>query len=219
MLYVLGDIHGTFSKLKWMRQFLQPEDIVIQVGDFGFYESVLEEFNTTFSKGYVCKIMAIGGNHEDYSLIDSWSKTEPTEVAKNLFYVPRGYVMNHMGKRLGFIGGAESIDKAWRKEGYDWFPQERITKADAELLYENAGKKQLDYLFSHTPTISAIHANFTRLVPENWMLPSDWKDESSILMDEIHNTLRPRNHYCGHMHASVRYGPLQILNIDEVKAL
>lgn len=219
MLYVLGDIHGTLTKLNWMRQFIKSDDIVIQVGDFGFYKDVLDEFGKVFPKGYPAKIMAIAGNHEDYTLVDSWSKTEPTEVARNLYHVPRGYVMEHGGKRMGFMGGAESIDKAWRKESYDWFPQERITQEDANLLYKNAGTKRLDYLFTHTPTISAIHANFTRLVPEQWMLPSDWEDVSSQMMEQIHTTLRPRKHYCGHMHSSVKFGAVQILNIDEVKAL
>lgn len=219
MIYALGDIHGTMAKLKWMRQFLQPEDIVIQVGDFGFYNDVLNEFHNTFPKGYTCKLYAIAGNHEDYSLIDSWSKTDITDVGGNLFHVPRGYVMEYMGKRMGFIGGAESIDRAWRKEGYDWFPQERITREDADLLYKNAGKKRLDYLFSHTPTISTIQGSFIPLDLEAWLLPPDWKDESSILMDEIHSKLRPRDHYCGHMHRSVSYGSVRILNIDEVKAI
>jgi hypothetical protein len=219
MMYVLGDIHGTMTKLKWMRQFLQPEDIVIQVGDFGFYKSVLNEFHDTFPKGYMCKLYAIAGNHENYNIIDKWSKTDITDVGGNLFHVPRGYVMEYKGKRMGFIGGAESIDKAWRKEGYDWFPQERITREEVDLLYKNAGTKRLDYLFSHTPTITAIQGNFTPLDPATWMLPLDWKDESSIIMDEIHNKLRPHDHYCGHMHRSVSYGSVRILNIDEVKAL
>ena len=219
MMYVLGDIHGTMAKLKWMRQFIKSDDIVIQVGDFGFYKNVLNDFHNVFPNGYNCKIYALAGNHEDYDLIDSWSKTDITDVGGNLFHVPRGYVMEFMGKRMGFLGGAESIDRAWRKEGYDWFPQERITREDVETLYKNAGTKRLDYLFTHTPTISAIQGNFTPLDPDMWMLPKDWKDESSILMDEVHMKLRPRDHYCGHMHRSVSYGSVRILNIDEVKAL
>lgn len=219
MMYVLGDIHGTLAKLRWMRQFIKPDDIIIQVGDFGFYNSVLNEFHNVFPRGYTCKIYAIAGNHEDYNLIDSWSKTDITDVGGNLFHVPRGYVMEYMGKRMGFMGGAESIDKAWRTDEYGWFPQETITQEDANLLYKNAGDKRLDYLFSHTPTSSCIAANFTPLKPSDWMLPDDWKDQSSAMMEQIHQTLRPRDHYCGHMHRSVRFGAVTILNIDEVKAL
>ena len=38
------------------------------------------------------------------------------------------------GRTVLFMGGALSVDKAWRTPGYDWFPEESITTGDLDRL-------------------------------------------------------------------------------------
>ena len=149
----LGDIHGFYNRLlawPWGEPF--PKQ-VIQVGDFGFFHI----------PGRECKVnppypmMFIEGNHDSIehlrNISDRYSK-----VAKicggEITYVPRGWVTEIEGKTVGFLGGAESIDQGFRKQGVNWFPDEGITVSDLYRLNENMqtlDKTKIDILVTHTP--------------------------------------------------------------------
>lgn len=116
----IGDVHGYKFELSLVLGSM-PEEVtsVIQVGDMGvgfgqgdyWLESLdymLQEKNGRF----------IRGNHDNLAVcktMQSWIKD--------------GTVEND----VMYIGGAWSIDRAWRIEGYDWW-------ADEELSYEEFSK-------------------------------------------------------------------------------
>ena len=135
MLYVMGDIHGFWEALDNLSTHLGPDDIVVQVGDFGVDRkfSDLEYLEKLFAKVQY-KLIFIEGNHEHFPTIGMWHKDQLTEIAPNVFYAPRGLVMELDGKLVGFLGGAESVDKAWRTPGYDWFPEERVQQATDKVI-------------------------------------------------------------------------------------
>lgn len=211
MIFFIGDIHGDFSIFDFMKDKVAPNDTIIQVGDFGFYPETLEYWKNDFP----CKVFAIEGNHEDFNLIRSFNSTL-TEVRNKLFYVPRGTVLEIEGKLIGFLGGAESVDKFWRKENVSWWPQERVTDADLDNLIANVSGRQLDVLVTHAPPASTISVNFPRLDPMHWNLPLDWIDMSAIVIERANKELNPKLLICGHMHAPVRYSNVKILDINEV---
>lgn len=237
MVGFLGDIHGAFGRITEIakRKLLGPGDTLIQVGDKGVQKRFLSPEWARLNLSFPFRVLFIDGNHEDYNVINGWSKTELTEVAPNTFYAPRGYVMEIEGKLFGFLGGAESVDKAWRvKSGpnRDWFWEERITDADVERLYANVGDRTLDYLVTHTPPIRAIHANFPPLDKASWQLDYGWIDFSSLAVQRVVDKIRPKNVVCGHMHKSVVYMQpfdttsiktdhcrIRILAIDELAGL
>lgn len=216
MIYVVGDVHGSFERFFWLKQHLTPEDTVIQVGDFGFYKSTLNTWNHMFPNGYPCRVLAIEGNHEDYRILNTFSRTEPTEIHKNLWYVPRGYTTMIDGKLFAFLGGANSIDKAWRLKGVDWFPEEVITDADVETLYKNVGDRQVDVLITHAAPDFTVTSHWPPLNRRTWMLEADWQDTSSTQVGRVNYKLLPTNHYCGHMHKSVFHGSVRIIDINEI---
>ena len=52
-------------------------------------------------------------------------------MAPNLVFVPRGTVLELDGRRIAFLGGGNSIiDRAVRRNGVDWWPEEQVTLAD-----------------------------------------------------------------------------------------
>ena len=219
MIYVVGDLHGNFAMLDQLAQeHLTSDDVVIQVGDFGWYPSVLNEWRQLL-ESLPCKLYAIDGNHEDFTYLGKFSKDEPTEIFPNLFYVPRGIVMEIEGKLFGFLGGGESIDKAYRRENISWWKEEQITDDDVQTLINNVNGRVLDYLITHSPPKFTVNAHFSPLNTKTWSLPDDWKDVSSEQVSKAYWTLNPRNLLCGHMHRSVRDGNIRILDIDEVVSL
>ncbi len=221
MIFVVGDIHGQHEVLQKMNRFCTPDDIIIQVGDFSTNVNTKAIYEQLYPP-VVAKVLYIDGNHEDHDLIDTWPKDGPYEVAKNLFYVPRGTVLTLEGFRIGFLGGAESIDKYRRnKEGEakTWWAQEGIRQEDVDRLVQNAGGVDLDVLITHAPPNSAKMGLFPMVDTEHWGLPSNWTDQSCQLVDVAMVLTNPKKVFCGHMHKSVKINNVQILAINEVVSL
>ena len=219
MIYILGDLHGNWERLDWLAKNVQPDDIVIQVGDFGMYGDSLFKLKGKFFFGFPCKVYVVDGNHEDFSIVNEFSKDEPTEFAPNFFYMPRGYVMDIEGELFGFLGGAESVDKYWRViDGpkRTWYFEERIVQDDVDRLVKNLDGRTPDVLITHAPPQFVIAANFPRLRESDWGLPLGWVDESGWTVSRVHWAIKPKKHYCGHMHKSVLHDNVRILEIDEV---
>lgn len=214
MIYIVGDLHGNFMCLATLKEHLTPEDTVIQVGDFGFYPETIKEWMHLFEE-YPCRILAIDGNHEDFNYLDTFDGELP-EIAPNLFRVSRGTVMEIEGKLFGFLGGGESVDKAFRKENVSWWKQERVTDKDLQKLIENVNYRTLDFLITHVPPKFVVTAEFGPFDLEYWQLPNNWVDISSEQISKIYHTLQPRNLLCGHMHRSVIHGNIRIVDINEV---
>lgn len=215
MVILLGDIHGNIVKLEWLSHQVQPEDTVIQVGDFGIYDDFIDRLKQVFPNGFPCRLLVIEGNHEDFRIIRKWSKTELMEFHTNFFYVPRGYVMDIEGELFGFLGGADSVDKAWRTVEIDWFADEQVSQEDVDLLIQNIGERKLDVLVTHAVAPFVTAANFPPFKESDWGLPLGWIDESAWRVSKAYWTTTPGIHYCGHMHKAVRHDNVRILDINE----
>lgn len=214
MIIFLGDVHGEIASFDYLRDFVNDKDVIIQVGDLGLSASLVRRWKEKNSD-YPCNVYFIDGNHEDFKIIRGLSKDEIEEVAPKLFYVPRGSVLTIQGKRIGFLGGGPSVDRAWRIEEISWFRDEFITNVNVDKLIENAGKDKLDVLVSHTPPRHVIAANFPKLDIEEWGLPYGWVDVCALKMETVHKLLEPKLHICGHMHRSIIDGSVRILDINE----
>lgn len=212
----LGDMHGFFKVLDEIvnRGFANEGDTVIQVGDFGVSRGFMNpDYVKSLFDHLPYRLYVIDGNHEDFNVINTWSKTEPTQLAKNVFFIPRGYVMEIEGQLYGFLGGAESVDKAWRtKDGpnRDWFHEERITDADIETLLKNVGDRKLDYLVTHAPPQHTIRDCFPPIDKQLWGLDYGWVDESAIKVQKLLYQVKPKKVVCGHMHKKVIYRDPQV---------
>lgn len=220
-VHIMGDVHGAYQKLLEMFKHVSPNDTIICVGDFGIYHKYLKHLKKLFKKGYPCKVLVIDGNHEDFRIINGWSKDELTEFHTNFFYVPRGYVTVIEGKLFAFLGGAESIDFKLRTLGKDFFAEERIQQEDVDKLIKNVNGRKVDYLITHTPPefINRVYFPITPDKVEYYNLPLGWIDESAVRMNKVHWALRPKKHFCGHMHGAILHDTVRILNIDEVVTL
>ena len=203
-IIVVGDVHGEWEILSGLIKDAKPE-LVICCGDFGYYPQMVGQ-TVLSSTGRRRKILSVAeglkngktkvlfcdGNHEDHwslrALVD-------TEIAPNVFYMPRGstYILPDKRKIL-FMGGAYSIDKPARRFGYDWFPEEQISNADVMRCPNEA----IDIVVSHTCP--------KRLRPQilkrknSVGLGFDIPDTSEDALEYILNSYQPKYWYFGHWH-------------------
>jgi len=226
-IFVIGDIHGILNRIIYCNRFLDEGDIVIQIGDLGVDKNLKMVWEQLYPKPK-CKVYFIGGNHENYDIIDLWNTKDITEVASGLFYIPRGIVMNFGSTRIGFLGGGESVDRGWRiKEEMSggvksWWEQERITQKDVDRLVENAGGIPLDILITHTPPAKILETHYP-INRKSWDLPEDWVDVSSRMVDQAVQRTQPKRVVSGHMHFRAIHDlgsyTVQILDIEEIMLL
>lgn len=208
---IAGDIHGEIGILNTLINKKRPTEL-IACGDFGIWECkhfmkfrkkgitsgyLHEHIKTNGTKIYFCD-----GNHEDHNFLDSLrmkndDRREPIEITENIFYCPRGSTVELSdGTKTLFMGGAESIDKAVRTAGHDWFPQEVITDTDMKKL--PVGEK-IDMVISHTcPSFCQRMLKLPKL--EATWLNNKYFDPSCVHLTEVYNIFKPKQWYFGHFH-------------------
>lgn len=218
MIALLGDIHGE----AWVLQKKTDAAVesgataLIQVGDFGVWSWSWPKFAAL---DYKLPVYFIEGNHEYFPMLycmDPDQRCFPT-VPSQLHYQLRGTVATIDGKRIGFLGGGASVDKAWRTPGGDWFKEEEISAADADKLLVNANG-HIDLLVTHVPPQSITQKHFDANELRMFNLPPTWRDPSMDQVERVWQSLDKPPLICGHMHRSVYDAEenVRILDINEL---
>lgn len=200
MIVVLGDLHN--PPPSWASELVYnaagEPDAVIQVGDLGWAPGRMKGW------GHVpWKYHFIDGNHDH--LPSLLKHEEPAEVAPGLIYCPRGSTLTLDGRRVGFLGGAKSIDREWRVEGKEWWPEEELTPEDADPLRDQA----IDLLITHCPPRSVMTA----------MLRHRPDDQTSLVVQAIWEELGKPQLICGHMHRRYLDGRVLVLGDQDAEVI
>ncbi len=120
----IGDVHGKYERYKKIIVESPPS---IQVGDMGIgfrrTQGPREGEFYTNPPHYAMEPnhRFIRGNHDN-----------PQECAKHSQWIADGAVEGDMM----FIGGAVSIDRAFRQEGYSWWPDEELSSEQLGTLVD-----------------------------------------------------------------------------------
>lgn len=195
---ITGDVHNKFGILNGLISRTRP-DLIFCCGDFGFWPN----FATTWAhpvsdvKLQTAKELRwCDGNHEDF-----WSlaKRESDEIEPGIIYMPRGstYTLPD-GRVMLFMGGALSIDKAYRTIGQTWFPEETITQTDLQ----NLPQCKVDIFITHTcPTelVNDLRVGY----PEKSFEPSN------EALSQLWEMYKPDLWFFGHWH---QYGEYKLGN-------
>jgi hypothetical protein len=187
----VGDIHGDFDM---MHVFENTNTPIVQLGDFNLYGygvwynfNVEKEdlFSGCNSYGFQTPVHFIDGNHEDFAhpriLPDAKSIQQ---IRNNLFYIPRGFVSGN----VLFVGGADSIDKKIRKEGLNWFPEERISKEQIYRIIEGT-KQRIEVIVSHECPFGFINSKL-----------NVHRKDSVFMMQDLFRFFEPKLWIFGHYH-------------------
>ncbi len=146
-IIVVGDIHGEWNQLNLIIERERPQ-AVFSVGDFGYWPRIdKRSWSLDGIKNQGIPIYWAPGNHEDWWSLGELDERGQSEVAPNIFYMKRGStLLLNDGRRVLFMGGADSIDKNVRRIGVDWFPDEIVSQRDILDLPD----VPVDIVISHT---------------------------------------------------------------------
>ena len=225
MIYLTGDTHGSY---RHVRRFvaehdLGPADVLICLGDTGF-----DYFNDERDAQIKDKADRMGitllcsrGNHDrnpaslpSYHLIP-WRGGEVycDDRWPSILFARDGSVFDLDGRATVAIGGAYSVDKAYRlAKGYAWFPDEQLTLDEMHAVEQALAARdwRVDTVLSHTCPAA--------FVPQEALLAGVDQSTVDTAMEDwlqtIEDRLDYRRWYCGHFHIEKQEGPLRIVHHD-----
>lgn len=188
-IMVMGDTHADFGKMNHYISKHKP-DVLIVCGDFGYWPPT-NRLHPIKNRG--CEIYFCDGNHENFMFLNAYLEAEeyqPNPILigdwEGVYWMPRGSVLElDDGRRILFMGGAESIDKAYRIKGFDWFPEESITEEDLRKIPEG----DFDIVVSHTAPDFIIR-----------YIGGEGLGQSEKMLRRVYGRVKPKHWYFGHMH-------------------
>lgn len=217
MIILLSDIHGDYRVLQMAIDYAIEKNAtaIIQVGDFGLMPENEQKFYQ------VCQttipIYFVDGNHDDCTRWQNYDSVGKVFGNANLYYVPRGSVLELDGRTIAFMGGAASIDKKFRlAKGWHWDENEEVTQEQCDRLVKNAEGKVIDMFITHCPPHSMIEEHFDPMWKLNFGVGVDWADPSQKLIEEVWHKIGTPDIYSGHMHKFVETAVATILDINQI---
>jgi len=228
-ILVAGDWHGNrewaLNVIRRVPQLLAGERrrVILHLGDFGIWPDAdggryLNAISAALSQ-VNAELCFVDGNHEDFSLLERYANGASPDgripVVPGIYHLPRGHRWNWHGRRWLACGGGVSLDRALRRQGHDWWPQEEITDQHERAVI---GAGVADVMVCHDCPASVSHT-----FPSP---PSDWS-QADLARNEAHrhrlqrmaNAIRPRYLMHGHLHRAYQrdcdfgYGPVQVTGL------
>ena len=136
-------------------------------------------------------------NHENHDALDAypvefWNGGKVHKISDSIIHLMRGQVFTIEGKKFFTMGGAESHDKIYRKEGISWWSREMPSNDEYEEGLANLDKvnNQVDYVITHSaPTAVLTSIN-----------PTYKTDAVTRYLETVRQNVKFGWHYFGHYH-------------------
>lgn len=145
-MLIIGDVHGKISQLGKIYQQKKPKSSII-LGDLGFKKEHDWFLNNVYGNsltakrfGYSGSHKVLFGNHDDYAYLHC-----PHSLSD----------FGSINNEIGFVRGAESIDKVKRTIGYDYWEEEEINQKEEDTLLSWYEKLRPRIMLSHDAPIIA----------------------------------------------------------------
>lgn len=219
-IFITGDTHGMidWEKINTTRfpeqKNLTKDDYLIILGDFGGIwgdESEDRYIIKTYEKRNFTTLF-IDGNHENHDLLDGypveeWHGGKIHKISNSVFHLMRGQVFEIDGKTFFTMGGAESTDKMYRKEGKSWWAREMPSIEEYEEAVVNLEKHggKVDCILTHCApemTLAALNMPYVYFRSSN---------ELTEFFDTLAQTVQFKDWYFGHYHFNSDLGKFHLL--------
>ena len=205
MIYVTGDTHANIDIEKLnttkfpQQKNLTKDDYLIICGDFGLcWDGSRREMwwqDWLTAKNFTT--LWIDGNHENFDMLYEFPLEDKfggkvRQIAPDIYHLDRGQVLTIDGKKIFCMGGARSVDKAYRTEHISWWQQEMPSNEEMEravcALEQN--NWTVDYVVTHCAPRSI-----------QTMLASWYENDPMVsFLERIRQDLRFKRWYFGHYH-------------------
>lgn len=159
MIYVTGDLHGEFDRLRGKAfKKLKKGDTVIVCGDFGFlWDGDGREKRLLEKLGKLrYRLMFIDGCHENFDLLEQYPVSsfcggQARVICGNLVHLLRGQVYTIEGRDIFTMGGGSCGDQADRMATGRWSPRELPSSGELSSALENLKQRRfvVDYVVTH----------------------------------------------------------------------
>jgi hypothetical protein len=186
-IQLVGDVHGEFSRFqKLINSF---KGLTIQLGDLGI-GFIHKYVNPAFcidpnAPYYLTKVtdfqcnreqmVFIRGNHDNVKMCrDHHNYLGEFGVFKDIFYVSGGW----------------SIDRAWRKEGLDWWADEELSMEQSYKALEMYAQVKPEIVISHDCPSSILALIHSQVI----------ETRTGQLLESMLKEHRPKQWYFAHHH-------------------
>lgn len=203
---VCGDWHGNIGWLRMLTRALPnlAYDVttVLQLGDWGMDPLATDAL---FAEAGIERVFVSVGNHDRFDLITPLLAERPgaaVRVSEITWILPRPARLTIGGRTILSLGGASSVDKIWRTEGRDWWPDEAIT--DEHVAAAIAGGTADIMLTHESPADTPVRAVRELLQTNPNGFPAEALAESALSRARVRrvwDAVRPTLLMHGHMHA------------------
>lgn len=197
-----GDWHGNFPYTQKALEYAANNgaEVVVHVGDFGVwnpYNYITAVGNEAARHGL--QVFFVDGNHEDHP----WLNSQPVRedgfrvLHDNVAHIPRGTVWTWDGANFLGLGGAHSVDRQWRRDGVDWFPEE--TLAYGQAFHAATTPENIDVMVTHDcPSgvdIPGIAGNPFGFPPVEIALAEKHRELLGYVVDKLQPKILVHGHY------------------------
>lgn len=204
-IFLLGDSHGDtgFMKFAIAAAARNGCDVLLQLGDFGYWDHTLggREYLDKVSRTAIeCEmpVLFVDGNHENHDMLRDLMFEESSRfdglvwVRPYVGWLTRGALWEWESVLFGAAGGAASVDRSMRSQGWTWWSDEVLVRSDVAAL----SREKLDVLVCHDAPDRANMFS-TRSFPKEDLKRAH---ESRLVLDSLIESSKPSLVIHGHWH-------------------
>lgn len=228
-LYVSGDTHGIWDAAKIRQINATNDDYIIICGDCGvLWDKQSAPKMIDFYNDMSAPILFVDGNHENFDMLGALPVTEflggrVHKISERIYHLMRGEIYTIANRKILAIGGGESHDRMFRKEGKTWWRAEAICNANIQNALFNLAKcdNKVDIVLSHIPP-----SKFKNLMIEEFMqcgedVPKYLEEKlvdtrSEELLKQIEKVAKFKYWFSGHLHTDTHIDKYYSLYDDVV---
>lgn len=186
----IGDVHGRYEPYK---KLIAKVPRSIQVGDMGVGFRRVDGYRAGEIYSNPPHYAMVAGDHR----FIRGNHDNPEECRKHSQWIPDGRVEGNMM----FIGGATSIDKHMRQEGYNWWPAEQLSPDALATLIEVYENIKPEIMVTHECPQSLVQCFIGHYKVELEPGGTDTRKALEMML-AIH---RPKLWIFGHWHQSLDF--------------